>query len=398
MKIVFLHPDLGIGGAERLIVDAALALKSKGHEIRIYTNHYDPQHCFSETRDGSLETVVIGNWLPRTILGRFIALCAYIRMIYAAIYLVFFCKYQPDLYIVDQVSACIPFLKCKGAKVVFYCHFPDQLLTERKHWLKRIYRLPLDWFEEKTTGMADVVLVNSNFTAEVFRTTFQSLKEMSLKVVHPTINTNSLLRPLPDIDPGIKTDATTVFLSLNRYERKKNILLAIEAMERLRKVMNPKEFSKIHLIIAGGYDERVDENKQHFEELKAHVENVQLERNVSFLKSPSDDVKRVLFHCCTAVLYTPSNEHFGIVPLEAMLLGRPVLACDSGGPLETILHEQTGYLCNATPESFASKMAILSRDHSLARELGVTASEHVRRNFSFQLFTSKLNGIIEKSD
>ena len=33
MKIAFLHPDLGIGGAERLVVDAAVALKQEGHEI-----------------------------------------------------------------------------------------------------------------------------------------------------------------------------------------------------------------------------------------------------------------------------------------------------------------------------------------------------------------------------
>ncbi|GBM96190.1 Alpha-1,3/1,6-mannosyltransferase ALG2 [Araneus ventricosus] len=396
MKIAILHPDLGIGGAERLIVDAALALKSEGHEICIFTNHHDADHCFSETKDGSLDTVVIGDWLPRTICGRFIALCAYIRMIYAAIILVFFGDNKPDLYICDQVSVCIPFLKMKKAKVLFYCHFPDQLLTERKHWLKRIYRLPLDWLEEKTTGMADVVLVNSNFTAKVFKDTFRSLKEMDLRVVYPTINTSSLLRPLPDTNLGVKTQATTIFLSLNRYERKKNIMLAIDALDNLKRILNPKEFSKVHLIIAGGYDDRVQENKEHYEELQCHVQSLSLGESVSFLKSPSDDAKRVLFHSCTAVLYTPSNEHFGIVPLEAMLLGRPVLACSSGGPLETVLHEQTGFLCDATPEFFASKMALLTRDRSLARELGVTASEHVKRNFSFQSFASKLNAIIEE--
>ncbi|XP_055925557.1 alpha-1,3/1,6-mannosyltransferase ALG2-like [Argiope bruennichi] len=149
--------------------------------------------------------------------------------------------------------------------------------------------------------------------------------------------------------------------------------------DKLKRMLDPKEFSKVHLIIAGGYDDRVRENTEHYEELQSHVQNFYLGESVSFLKSPSDDAKRVLFHSCTAVLYTPSNEHFGIVPLEAMLLGRPVLACSSGGPLETVLHEQTGFLCDATPEFFASKMALLTRDRSLARELGNAASEHVKR-------------------
>lgn len=164
MKIAFLHPDLGIGGAERLIVDAALALKAKNHEISIFTSHHDKNHCFSETKDGSLKTIVVGDSLPRSIFGRFYAVFAYLRMMYAAYFLIYRSNFQPDIVICDQVSACIPILKFKEIKVIFYCHFPDQLLTERKDWLKRIYRLPIDWLEEKTTGMADKILVNSNFT------------------------------------------------------------------------------------------------------------------------------------------------------------------------------------------------------------------------------------------
>ena len=51
-KVVFLHPDLGIGGAERLVVDMALALRSRDHHVTIYTTHHDPSHAFSETKDG----------------------------------------------------------------------------------------------------------------------------------------------------------------------------------------------------------------------------------------------------------------------------------------------------------------------------------------------------------
>ena len=51
-RIVFFHPDLGIGGAERLIIDAAVGLQQLGHKVTIFTSHCDPEHCFEEARDG----------------------------------------------------------------------------------------------------------------------------------------------------------------------------------------------------------------------------------------------------------------------------------------------------------------------------------------------------------
>lgn len=46
VRVLFIHPDLGIGGAERLVVDAALALKSKGKVVSFLTAHHDKKHCF----------------------------------------------------------------------------------------------------------------------------------------------------------------------------------------------------------------------------------------------------------------------------------------------------------------------------------------------------------------
>lgn len=56
-SIVFFHPDLGIGGAERLVVDAAVGLQQRGHRVTIFTSHCDPSHCFDEARDGKLPAV-----------------------------------------------------------------------------------------------------------------------------------------------------------------------------------------------------------------------------------------------------------------------------------------------------------------------------------------------------
>jgi len=55
-RIVFFHPDLGIGGAERLVIDAAVGLKSRGYKVTIYTSHRDVNHCFDEARDGMLSS------------------------------------------------------------------------------------------------------------------------------------------------------------------------------------------------------------------------------------------------------------------------------------------------------------------------------------------------------
>ena len=55
-NIIFIHPDLGIGGAERLIIDAAVGLQKLGNTVTIFTSHCDPKHCFEEARDGKDKT------------------------------------------------------------------------------------------------------------------------------------------------------------------------------------------------------------------------------------------------------------------------------------------------------------------------------------------------------
>lgn len=51
-NIVFVHPDLGIGGAERWVIDAAVGLQGRGHRVAVLTSWRDKGHCFEEARDG----------------------------------------------------------------------------------------------------------------------------------------------------------------------------------------------------------------------------------------------------------------------------------------------------------------------------------------------------------
>lgn len=394
VKIAFLHPDLGIGGAERLVVDAAVALQSKGHGVRMVTAHHDVSHCFKETKDGTLSVTAVGDWLPRSLLGKCHALCAYLRMIYAAIYLVMFSGYDFDVIFCDQISACIPFLRLfSRAKVLFYCHFPDQLLTGRESKLKLFYRIPLDWIEEKSTGMAHVVVVNSKFTANVFHQTFKSLST-SPEVLYPSLVFSCFDSVEGDRIDDLFPACKTLFVSINRFERKKNLGLALEALAYLKTQLSSDRFADVHLVMAGGYDHANAENKAHFLELQKLVRDLELDDKVTFLRSLSHADKVHLLDTCTCLLYTPSNEHFGIVPIEAMYMRRPVIAVNSGGPLETIVDNQSGYLCPPEASDFAKAMMKFLVDPGLRDRMGETGRTRVRDNFSFAAFANHLESIV----
>ncbi|CAL1679471.1 unnamed protein product [Lasius platythorax] len=396
-RITFLHPDLGIGGAERLVVDAALALKKSGHEVNFVTTHHDPDHCFSETRDGTIPVTVVGNWLPRHILGRFYAFCAYIRMIYAASYIIF-SDQRPEVVFCDLVSVCIPVLRLRIPYIVFYCHHPDQLLSQPGGYGKQLYRMPLNYLEEITTGMAHKVFVNSIYTGDVFRSTFKRL-DIEPEVLYPSINTDffdktrivSIERVL---DKKLPNDSI-VLLSINRYERKKMLSLAIEALAELEKLLAKEVYKRVYLIMAGGYDKRVEENVEYHLELIGLADELHVTDKVIFLRSPSDIDKVSILQHCKIVIYTPPNEHFGIVPLEAMYVGKPVIAHKSGGPMESIVSEETGFLVDLSAEAFASKISFLITNSDRIEDFGRAGKDRFLKIFSFAAFSAQLNKAID---
>ncbi|XP_046740570.1 alpha-1,3/1,6-mannosyltransferase ALG2 [Diprion similis] len=397
VRVSFLHPDLGIGGAERLVVDAALALKRKGHEVNFITSHHDPDHCFTETRDGTIPVTVVGEWLPRNIFGKFFALCAYVRMVYAASYM-FFLGDRPDVVFCDLVSVCIPVLRLYVPYVIYYCHHPDQLLSSPGSTWKSFYRAPLNYLEEITTGQADKIFVNSKYTATVFKDTFKRLN-VNPEVLYPSINTEyfdktrivSLERAL---DKKLPEDSI-IFLSINRYERKKNLNLAIQALAELKSLVTDEDYKRVHLIMAGGYDKRVEENVDHYVELTGLADELQVTEKITFLRSPSDVNKVSILNHCNALIYTPPNEHFGIVPLEAMYAKKLVIANNSGGPTESIINGVTGYLVDLSGKAFAEKMAIVVKDKTIGLKFGEAGKEHFIKTFSFNAFSNQLDQSIQ---
>lgn len=292
-NVIIIHPDLGIGGAERLIVDVALALQKRGHQVTIYTSHRDKAHCFEEARDGTLDVRVRGNTLfPALVFGRLHLLMAVLRQLHLTVSVLremgrtdkkdkkegktdtdtkdtddeeFF---EDDVFIIDQLPACVPILKTLGPRcgatggstsngrrgkqrILFYCHFPDQLLARRDErgalmrLLKGFYRYPFDWFEGWAMSAADKVVANSKFTRGVVSQVFGAGRLGDVKVVYPCVDTDEAPVVKKGADKVEKEEAAIIgdglwggrkiFLSINRFERKKGIELAIRAYHGLGK-------------------------------------------------------------------------------------------------------------------------------------------------------------------
>ena len=85
--------------------------------------------------------------------------------------------------------------------------------------------------------------------------------------------------------------------------------------------------------------------------------------NIEFLGWQSDENLRTLYAGCRALIF-PGVEDFGIVPLEAMASGKPVIAFGAGGALETVVAEgknATGiFFYEQTPEALIHALAHLS--------------------------------------
>lgn len=155
-----------------------------------------------------------------------------------------------------------------------------------------------------------------------------------------------------------------------------------------------QDLAGIHLVMAGGYDERLQENREYFLQLRRLCERLQLQDHITFLRSFSDSEKRTLLQHSTCLLYTPDKEHFGIVPIEAMYMKCPVIAVKSGGPLETVSDGETGFLCQQDKADFAKAMLAFIQDPELSEKMGEAGKQRVLEKFSFETFTEQLNGIV----
>lgn len=112
--------------------------------------------------------------------------------------------------------------------------------------VKRIYRIPFNGLESWSTSCSDVVVVNSRFTGGVVKEVFPPLRKRVLKVVYPCVDTSATEK---DLKRGKRSmwPNKRVLLSINRFERKKDVALAIRAFAGL----SSQDRQGVRLVLAG---------------------------------------------------------------------------------------------------------------------------------------------------
>ncbi|MGI4790074.1 MAG: glycosyltransferase family 4 protein [Janthinobacterium lividum] len=149
---------------------------------------------------------------------------------------------------------------------------------------------------------------------------------------------------------------TPLVVCAARLEREKDIASLVTAMQSVR-----KSIPEARCLIAGEGSQKAD--------LKAQIESLELLGTVTLLGFRSDATALM---AAADVFVLPSlAEPFGLVLLEAMALGRPVIATRAGGPLEIVVEGQTGFLIPpSSPEALAAAIIRLLANPAVSHQLG----------------------------
>ncbi len=160
-----------------------------------------------------------------------------------------------------------------------------------------------------------------------------------------------------------------ILLWVGRLEKLKGVDILVSAVAQL-------DEPEVKLLIVGG-DERADDLKG---ELMAQARAEGIEERVVFVGAVAHDDLPSYYSAADVVVVPSYYESFGLVAVEAMACGTPVVASRVGGLISTVVDGVTGYLIPwRCPEPFAEKLEVLLHNPELRANFSRAAVRSVER-------------------
>lgn len=173
----------------------------------------------------------------------------------------------------------------------------------------------------------------------------------------------------------LKIEDEKIIIGLvGRISRWKGQILLLDAFEKLQ-----QKFSNIHLVFVGSPPQ-----DQHFflSQLKNSIAAKNLESKVSIFPF-TEDIEKYWASIDIAVVPSTEPEPFGLVAVEAMQKGKPVVAANHGGLVEIITHNKTGLLFEPNQlDELCSSLELLINNADLRTSLGKNGCAFVKDHFS----------------
>lgn len=359
-KIAIIHDALVVpAGSERV----ALNISNIFPEAPIFTSVYLPKNTYPEFKKKEINTLPFSN-LVKT------------ERQFKSLYPLWYWGFSRlDLSQFDIIISSANYLAKyinppKTSTHICYLHNPIRFLWKPNVYsnqsvpygqasllLVRLLLPILRRIDIKKTRKIDHILTNSRNIARQI----QEIYNIEADIIYPPVDVSAF---------SISSKPGDYYLYAGRLISHKHVDLAIKACNQLKR----------KLVVAGDGLER--ENLQQI-----------AGDTIQFVGRVSDDQLKNYYANCRALLF-PSDEDFGLVPIEVQSAGRPVIAFRSGGALETVLEDRTGVFFDQQNEK--------SLEEAILRfEKMEFSSDLIRQNalrFDIQEFNQQILDYVQKFD
>ncbi|MFH1722177.1 MAG: glycosyltransferase family 4 protein [Candidatus Altiarchaeota archaeon] len=374
MDLAIAHPFLYTkGGAERVVLRIA-----QEFDATIYVSRYEKEKAFSEFKE--LDVRVIPSKL-RWFVPPFFPMRVRDAVIAGRQFYNYVLK--EDFDVINAHGTPSQWIRNKNSPVVWYCHTPNREAFDLYDWRmskRNIFEKAFYWaaiqpyraIEPRIVPKLEHIFANSANTQNRLK------KYLSMD--------SEVLSPRIDYKEFFCTGFDKFFFYPSRITPEKRFEYAIEAFKIFKKAHPGWRF-----VIAGAL---VSERKEHVSYCKRLKEL--LGEDGEILTDVPFNRFLDLYSSCSAVIYTPVNEDFGIIPLEAGASSKPCLSVNEGGPREVVVDGKTGYLVNSVGE-LADKMCFLADNLGVAEKIGEAARRHIRENFGWESFFRRFKEVCRKT-